>query len=358
MAGRFQSRSLFDDPLAWKTDPVAAFDAFLVSRRFVEMGRRPRKRDAEGNLVPAPAIRPRSAMVYRAMFGKFVRWLDVKRLGIFEVRAQHIETFLNDRSRERRSAGKTRDLNSAIRLRYLRMLERVYGHLRVTPNPAQAAAYAMHAAREGGRDQSKVSLTLSEQRAFLRALPAATEPQEGESPKAWKRRRDRAMLAILLGAGLKVSEVIGLYVDNVVDDGAEDGSLAVNVPAAAVHGTGRDHTTRLRAFAVPELRCWLAERAGMRHAGRLLFPATLKEKRHGNRLNPSTVYLLVKETFAAAGIDVARKGPRTLRNAFAKTELAHGTAPEDLIEYMGFYETRSLEKYLPVRGAARNRPRP
>ncbi|MDB5772217.1 MAG: hypothetical protein JWM42_2591 [Burkholderia sp.] len=48
----------------------------------------------------------------------------------------------------------------------------------------------------------------------MNALPHADAADETDPTRGWKRRRDRAMQAMMLGAGLKVSEAIGLYMRN------------------------------------------------------------------------------------------------------------------------------------------------
>jgi integrase/recombinase XerD len=345
MKTRAVSGQLFDDREIWNTDPMAAFDAFVLSPRFLELGRRPAKKRAAGEEGGPAPIRAGSVKVYRAMFGKFLRWTAERQTSLTQVTSAELHQFLDGRMSGRREGRK--DLNSMIRLRYLRLLERVYSHLEIEPNPARLTAFQVHASGASGKDAPKSYLTETEQRAFMQALPEYTLAYPGESPKAWKRRRDRALLAMLVGAGLKVSEAIGLYVEN-VGAAAADGSVDITVSPGATGGISRWHTTTLRAFAAPEVLVWLQERQAMPIGSKLLFPANLD----GKRLNPSTVYLYVKDVLARAGIDVKRKGPRTLRNTFAKRELAAGADPGDVIEYMGLFEARSLDKY---QGAERRR---
>jgi site-specific recombinase XerD len=151
------------------------------------------------------------------------------------------------------------------------------------------------------------------------------------------------MQALMLGAGLKVSEVVGLYIRNIGETDST-GSMPIAISPAAAGGTVRPHQTQLRPFAVAEVSAWLRERRQLRIPGELLFPATLK----GGRLDKATVYRQVKATFARAGIDVLRQGGRTLRNSFAVRELRAGGSIELVGEFMGHRKRRSTEHYVPV----------
>jgi integrase/recombinase XerD len=60
------------------------------------------------------------------------------------------------------------------------------------------------------------------------------------------------------------------------------------------------------------------------------------------------VYRQVRATFERAGIDVARLGGRTLRNAFAVRELKQGGSFELVGEFMGHRKLRSTQAYAPT----------
>jgi len=194
-----------------------------------------------------------------------------------------------------------------------------------------------------GKDEDKVVLSDAQHAAFIDALPTCPSAGEGDDAlRGWKRRRDRAMQAMMLGAGLKVSEVIGVYTDNVGEIDAT-GSIPVTISPGSTGGASRWHQTQLRPFAVPEVVHWLTERKSLKIPGPLLFPAGLT----GLRLNRATVYRNVKATFARAGIAVPRQGGRTLRNAFAVRELQAGESIELVGEFLGHRERKSTELYVP-----------
>lgn len=344
--------SLFDNTDVWKTEPLVAFQAFVISPAFQLLGRR---KLAAGAIAAPAAMRASSARIYILMFGKFLRWIGERDIHLFDVSSAHILAFLEHASDDRDPRGivqSKKDLNSSIRIRYLRIFERVFQHLQIHPNPARHAAFDIYKSGDKklrGKDLDKVAMTSAEHAAFMQALPPAQVratlqpgmPISAQHQRGWKRRRDRAMQSMMLGAGLKVSEVIGITTDSI---GAVDatGCLPVTVSPASTAGTSRWHQTQLRAFAVQEVNAWKLERMTLKIPGALLFPATLQ----GGVLDKATVYRQVKATFVRAGIDVGRLGGRTLRNSFAVRELGSGSSIELVGEFMGHRKRKSTEHYL------------
>lgn len=333
--------NLFDKKSDWILQPMTAFGGFVTSLEFVELGKRPKRISADGSVSEPQPLGLRSVQGYTAMFSKFVRWMSEANLDMARVTDEHVLLFL-DVAMEPPRKGRVKDLNSAIRARYVRLLERVYEHLRANPNPAALAARSLKSSPGGrGRDLPKEWLTVEQQAAFMEALPARHSATPEESAKAWRRRRDRAMMALMIGAGLTVTEVIELYIGNIGEQD-ESGSVPVTVWPTKGYHFSRKHLTMLRPFAVPEVVRWLEERATMALKGSLLFPAT----RTGGKVAASTLYRQVRATFAAAKITLNREGGRTLRNTFAQRELEAGTSLDELGEYLGLHERRSVERYL------------
>lgn len=330
--------SLFDTPDTWRRDPSAAFEAFVLSPEFLALSKRkPKQVNERGEPVALPPIRGSSAKIYILMFGRFLRWMSSRNKTLFDVSSADLIAFLQQ---GREEDGK-KVLNGVIRFQYLGLLDRVYTHLQMQ-NPVQEAFLVI--ANSGnrallGKNQQMVALTDAEQAAFMLALPQAPIDSDDDGV-GWKKRRDRAMQAMMLGAGLKVVEVIGLYTENV---GTKDstGSVPVSISPASAGGVVRWHQTQLRPFAVPEVMRWVEDRMALKIAGPLLFPASLG----GGRLNKATVYRQVRATFERAGIVVERLGGRTLRNAFAVRELKDGGSIELVGEFMGHRKRRSIDAY-------------
>jgi integrase/recombinase XerD len=129
------TRSLFDTTDIWRDDPLEAFKAFALSPEFVKLGRR-QPEYKSGATHPVP-LRASSARIYVLMFAKFCRWMTRNGKTVFSLSAENIMRFHGAGSMTR--TGFKRELNSGISVRYLRMLERVFQHLQIVPNPAQAA---------------------------------------------------------------------------------------------------------------------------------------------------------------------------------------------------------------------------
>jgi integrase/recombinase XerD len=330
-------RDLLDTSVIWKTEPLTAFMAFVQTEEFVRLGRYGQRKNAEGELRP---LRDSSAMIYVHMFGRFLAWVAERRINFLAVTPNDILNFLELKHTNGEKAAKK--LNSSIRVRYLRLLERVYTHIGVQPNPAVHAMFDVYKQNSAGRDKAKTVLSSAQNQAFMLALRASESADVHDMADAsWKRRRDRALQAMMLGAGLKVSEAIGIETKNV---GVMDttGSVPVTIKAQSVGGTSKTHETQLRPFAVRLVMAWMEERKQRKIPGSLLFPATLQ----GGRLNKATVYRHVKETLAQAGIEVPRKGGRTLRNTFAIRELEEGQSIELVGQFLGHRKRRSTERYL------------
>lgn len=326
--------SLFDNAVIWQTDPAKAFDAFVTSDAFLALSLRKPKKPDDSGAKKVQALRASSAEIYRLMFGKFLRWLNSRQLSLFDVTSDDLIQFLEHKTM--RDGQEVVELASRIRYKYLRLIERTFLHLHIEPNPARHASLAMHqgeAQSKAGHDNAMVTLTQSQQAAYLGALPTSRTDN-------WKTVRDRAMQALIMGAGLKVSEVTGIRIENIGEKDAT-GSIPISISPGSVGGVIRWHRTQLRPFAVPEVLAWLQERRSKNIHGPLLFPATLQ----GRRLDPATVYRKVKATFARANITVSRKGGRTLRNSFAVQELNAGADIELVGEFLGHRRRRSTEDY-------------
>lgn len=317
----------------WDADPLRHFTDFVRSYDFVETGR------STMHASKNEPVSDQSALIYTLMFGKFARWMGQSGKRLSTLDEHDLLEFIALRTNGRR------DLNSKIAYRYLRLLERCYTHLEAAPNPAQRALY-LSARQPIGQDQEMVALSPEQFARFMCALPVhSVKFPTGKPFAGWKRRRDRAMQLMMLCAGLRVSEAIGLLVGEVAAQPELDGSLKLTLTAPEKQPTLHEHATFLRALAVPDALRWMAERRAMGCAGDLLFPASVR----GEPLDKATVYRQVKATFARAGIAIARAGGRTLRNTFAVHELDMGATDQELMRHLGLALERSTVTYSQAR---------
>jgi len=314
---------------SWDADPVRAFRDFVSTTAFSKTGRRLR---ADGTLRE---LSPASAKIYVFMFNNLAGWLQEQRIAFSAVTQADLIRFIN-----RTEKGK-RVLNSKIAYRYLRLLERCYEHLDLSPNPAQLAILSVDRAHMT-KDEAGRTLSDAQLERFFAALPADAPRKRRNTPfDGWKRRRDRAMQVVIALAGLKVSEAVGLLVSEVGRQAAIDGSIVLTITPDEKHDTSHEHEVTLPREGAEELRAWLDERETMALPGEFVFPANLT----GARMTRKTVYMQMRATFERAGMDLSRSGGRTLRNTFAKRQLDGGATPEQLKDVLGLALERSAADY-------------
>lgn len=182
--------------------------------------------------------------------------------------------------------------------------------------------------------------------------------------------RDRAMLELLYGSGLRVSELVGLGVD------------AVSLEGAVVRVTGKGDKTRLvpmSAEAVSAIGAWLAgpraeliaraTRNGLRR-----LPAELFITSRGKRLTRQGFWKNLKRYAREAGLPLATS-PHKLRHSFATHLLDGGADLRSVQAMLGHADLATTQIYTHVsqrglkaayerahplaqsRGAAGTRPR-
>lgn len=157
------------------------------------------------------------------------------------------------------------------------------------------------------------------------------------------------MQVVMVLAGLRVTEAIGLLVHDVGHQVALDGSVGLTITPKEKHDTSDEHITSLPREGVAELRPWLDERQRMVKElalpGLLVFPANVL----GGKMTNKTVYKQIRATFERAGLDISGAGGQRLRNTFAKEQLDNGSSPDQL---KGFCRAVDQRRKLAETGAA------
>ncbi len=167
---------------------------------------------------------------------------------------------------------------------------------------------------------------------FLSADDAArlVEAPEGEGPLA---TRDRAILELTYGAGLRVSEVVSLDL------------LSIDLREGTVRVTGKGDKTRvvpMGRVAVDALRGWLAVRGQIedRH------PTALFVNHRGGRLSARAVQRLVERCRPACAESGAT--PHWLRHACATHMLGSGADLRSIQEQLGHSKLGTTQRYTHV----------
>ena len=150
--------------------------------------------------------------------------------------------------------------------------------------------------------------------------------------------RDRAMLEFLYGCGLRVSELCGLELQDVVADagvvrcrgkGSKERIVPIGVPAATAL------TRYLASAREPFSRGNTAERR--------IFLTRL-----GRPFTRMGVFKMLRERAAAAGVDAHAVSPHVLRHCFATDLLAHGADIRAIQEMLGHASIATTQVYTHV----------
>lgn len=163
----------------------------------------------------------------------------------------------------------------------------------------------------------------------LFADPTAAAPDEPD----WRRRRDDAVLEVLYGSGLRVSELCTLTV----------ASLSLGQYAATVWGKGaKERRVPLSQPAVDALRAWLAIRSevvvsGPDGPGDILFG-----NERGNPLTPRDVRRIVDRRSPVP------THPHALRHSFATHLLDGGADLRAVQELLGHSDVATTQRYTHV----------
>jgi integrase/recombinase XerC len=167
-----------------------------------------------------------------------------------------------------------------------------------------------------------------EQAVALVEAPVKTAPRGATSALAL---RDAALLEVLYGCGLRVSECVGLDV----------GDLAPDELRVRRGKGGKDRVVPLGQKAREALDAWLARRAELRPQGQALFLNA-----RGGRVGVRSVRRFV-DKHAITG-SVPDTHPHALRHSFATHLLGSGADLRSIQELLGHASLRTTARYAHV----------
>ena len=240
-----------------------------------------------------------------------------------DVDAFAIRAFLGELHKQRISATSSARKLSALRtfVRFLRREDLVEN------DPA-----ALVAAPKRGQT-IPAHLTIEEMNRLL-DMPDATIPLG---------RRDRAILELFYASGLRLSELVGLDMED------------VNLSGRMVRVLGKGRKERLVPFntsTADALRAWFKDRVGKREEGRgkkaMSAPVFLNYR--GGRLSTRSVDRLVRRYVAACGAKFGIS-PHALRHSFATHLLANGADLRAIQELLGHARLSTTQRYTHVNAA-------
>lgn len=158
-------------------------------------------------------------------------------------------------------------------------------------------------------------------------------PALGEQP-AWVLSRDRAVLLLLYGAGLRISEALGLTAADLPED-----------PDMPLRITGKGDKTRMVPL-LPQVREALDD-----YQARCPFEPQPEEPifrgLRGGPLRPRIVQLLIQRLRSALGLPETTT-PHALRHSFATHLLAGGADLRGIQELLGHASLSTTQRYTAV----------
>jgi len=219
-------------------------------------------------------------------------------------------------------------------------------------------AFSRYLRREGWIETDPASLAVSPKREIR--VPAHLSVDEMskllETPDAATPlgRRDRAMMELFYASGVRLSELVGLDVED------------VNLSARMVRVMGKGAKERIVPFngtAGDALRAWLKDRASLRPKPKSQGPKTearrpkAKESREplfvnarGARLTGRSVQRLVARYVAACSTRFGIS-PHALRHSFATHLLQAGADLRAIQELLGHVQLSTTQRYTHVNAA-------
>jgi integrase/recombinase XerD len=205
---------------------------------------------------------------------------------------------------------------------------------------AAARTYFRHLALIGVRDDNPAAALVLPKRA--RKLPRVLSPGEterlieaatGSSPRTL---RDRALVELLYGAGLRVSETVGL----------EKGGVDVELRVVRVLGKGgKERLVPLGRPAAEAVRRYLA--LGRPHLDRRYRPELFLNAR-GGPLTRAGAFLILRRLAERASLEPERVHPHLLRHSFATHLLEGGADLRSVQEMLGHADLGTTERYTHV----------
>ncbi len=173
----------------------------------------------------------------------------------------------------------------------------------------------------------------------LLSVDAACEVVESPAAELPRGARDRAMLELLYGSGLRVSELCDLDLD----------ALDLSAGCARVRGKGdKERVVPLGRKCIAAVRRWLEERPAMVHpkTGRQ-DPKALFLAIRGSRIGPRAVRSLV-HGYGASGAGRADLHPHALRHTCATHMLDGGADLRVIQEVLGHASLSTTQRYTHV----------
>ena len=264
------------------------------------------------------------------MFDRLLRHLIANEVTLATFGADHLESFFADLEKRCHAGTSTRP-------RYIKLIDRL-GRELVEMGLRKSNPAAEYVQRQSWPEGEPQPVFLDPAADAL--LQAHVQPRAGNG---LIERRNRAIVALLLGTGITSAEIRSARNEHVVIDSVRP---LLYVPR---HGPRAERKVTLAPFAVDALLTWQQERnaAG---AGDLLFPSPRKN----GQMNDMFLVLVVRNALEHIGFSAPDMSPRVLRNTYARRALISGRSHEDVSALLGLSTHRTvvrLQDTIPAKNA-------
>jgi site-specific recombinase XerD len=262
-----------------------------------------------------------TARAYRSDWVAFTEWCAANGLAPFPAAASTVARYLDDVARSHKVATVRRRL-AAVRAAHLDA---------GAPSPTGAAPVRLAVARaewrQRGRARSTIPLDVEALRSMSRSLPSSLAG-----------RRDRALLLLGYGAGLRPGELARLATRDVRPVRA---GLRVRIARG---------TVVVPFGSAPELCAVDAWTRWQRAAGLSGGSAFRGVDRHGRLaevgLGPKAVTRIVRRSAATAGLEPARYQGLSLRRGMVAAATAQGVSDARIMQHTGHRSRRLVRRYM------------
>ena len=329
---------------------------------------------------------PSSVAVYQSMWDAFARWCVARGLAPQALRAEHIEAFVLSRAEPQalsdRHAWRLLSLLDSVLRRQpsgqawaggaeppapggsdsglpappvtdQADIDRGAGQGRFRRPGNRAAAELLLArphwryANASDRDALPEFLTGSQAAALVRWLldEHSGYHAPGAAAGSWQSLRNRASVALQLGAGLTPGDIRAALVSGILAGGKPGSAAAlpwrIRLPR---HGAVAERDAPIAPWAARLLQQWLEVRTATGLAPDVLFPGTRKAKVWAKVAQYQTVNGLL----LAAGVNQIGGGSFVLRHTFALRQLRRGHNPEAIARWLGVSDPGVMARYQRV----------
>lgn len=291
-----------------------------------------------------------SLTVFHTMWMALAKWSLSQQppISTRQLTAVDLEQFLSKRAKGDNTAG---ELSARYAWRMLNLIDRVLSEeARSAATTANRCAHELMLSRPEWRfanssanDPSPDYLSAAQAKDLVNYLSQARPRPGRRGPDhTWQESRNRATVAVQLGAGLTPAEVRALTLQCVISQGGSHAGVPWKLRVAA-HGLSHERETPIAGWAGQVMKYWLEVREQTQIAGDYAFPST----RTGKPLGKVAQYEATRQVMEASGLEKAlvSGGSFRMRHTFALRQLRRGKNPDEVARWLGM-KPAEMNRYL------------